>query len=43
MCEKTRKDKIEYEEIRANVGVNSIKNKMRDSLLRWFGHVVGEL
>ncbi|WP_317593309.1 hypothetical protein, partial [Lactiplantibacillus plantarum] len=39
MCGHTRKDKIRNEVIRNKVGVVPIEEKMRETRLRWFGHV----
>ena len=39
MCGHTRKDKIRNEVIRNKVGVVLIEKKMRETILRWFGHV----
>ena len=39
MCGHTRKDKIRNEIIRNKVGVVPIEEKMRETRLRWFGHV----
>ncbi|CAH9063950.1 unnamed protein product, partial [Cuscuta europaea] len=39
MCGHTRKDRVRNETIRQRVGVASIEDKMRESRLRWFGHV----
>ena len=39
MCGLTRLDMIRNEVIREIVGVASIEDKMRESRLRWFGHV----
>ena len=39
MCGHTRKDKIRNELIRNKVGVVSIEKKMRETRLRWSGHV----
>ena len=39
MCGHTRLDRIRNEVIRGKLGVASIGDKMRESRLRWFGHV----
>ena len=39
MCGNTRRDKVRNEDIRTKIGVASIKEKMRENRLRWFGHV----
>ena len=39
MCGHTRLDRIRNEKIREKVGVAPIDEKMRESRLRWFGHV----
>ncbi|XP_070026270.1 uncharacterized protein [Nicotiana sylvestris] len=39
MCGHTRKDRITNKVIRDKVGVASIEDKLRESSLRWFGHV----
>ena len=39
MCGHTRKNKIRNEVIRNKVGVVAIEEKMRETWLRWFGHV----
>ncbi|XP_070018806.1 uncharacterized protein [Nicotiana sylvestris] len=39
MCRHTRKDKIMNEVIMDKVGVESVEDKLRESRLRWFGHV----
>ena len=39
MSGKTRKDKIMNEFIRGSLGVVPMDNKMKESRLRWFGHV----
>ncbi|KAL4188164.1 hypothetical protein AMTRI_Chr09g42710 [Amborella trichopoda] len=39
MSGKTRRDRIRNESIRENLGVVPIDNKMRESRLRWAGHV----
>jgi len=39
MCGYTTKDKIRNEIIRNKVGVVPIEEKMRETRLRWFGHV----
>ena len=40
MCGLTRRDRIRSEIIREKVGVTSVKDKMREVRLRWFGHVM---
>ena len=39
MSGKTRNDKIRNEFICGSLGVASMSDKMRESRLRWFGHV----
>ena len=39
MCGNIRRDKVRNEDIRTKIGVASIKEKMRENRLRWFGHV----
>ena len=39
MCGNTRKDKVRNEDIRTKIDVTSIKEKMRENCLRWFGYV----
>lgn len=39
MSGKTKKDKIRNEFIRGNLGTAPIGDKMRESQLKWFGHV----
>jgi len=39
MCSNMRRDKVRNEDIRTKIGVASIEEKMRENLLRWFGHV----
>ena len=39
MCEHTRLDKINNECIRKIVGITPIEEKLRETYLRWFGHV----
>jgi len=39
MCGFTRTNRIRNEVIREKVGVASIKEKLRETRLRWFGHV----
>jgi len=39
MCGKTRRDNVRNENIRIKIGVASIKEKMRENRLRWFGHM----
>ena len=38
MCGNTRRDKVRDAEIRTKIDVASIKEKMRENRLRWFGH-----
>ena len=40
MCGKTSKDRIKNEDIQEDVGVPSIGYKLRETRLRWFGHVL---
>jgi hypothetical protein len=40
MCGHTRKDHMRNEVIRHKLGVAPIEEKMRESRLRWFGHVM---
>ena len=39
MCGHTRLDKIRNEVIRGKTGVAFIENKIRETRLRWFGHI----
>ena len=39
MCGHTRLDRIRNEVVRNKVGVANIGDKLRESRLRWFGHV----
>ncbi|XP_070020562.1 uncharacterized protein LOC142180978 [Nicotiana tabacum] len=39
MCGHTRLDRIKDEVIRDKVGVAPVESKMREAMLRWFGHV----
>jgi len=39
MCGFTRLDRTRNEVIREKVGVAPIEEKLRDTRLRWFGHV----
>ncbi|KAM3382160.1 hypothetical protein P3S68_007733 [Capsicum galapagoense] len=39
MCGLTRGDRVRNETIREKVGVTSVECKMRETRLRWFGHV----
>ena len=39
ICGHTRLDKIRNEVIKDKIGVASIEDKMRETRLRWFGHV----
>jgi hypothetical protein len=36
----TRKDSLRNEKIHLKIGMNPIDEKMRESCLRWFGHVL---
>ena len=36
MCGKTRKDKVRNEDILRQVGIEPIKDKLRENCLRWF-------
>ena len=38
MCGYTRRDKVRNEVIRDKVGVAPIEHKLRETILRWFGH-----
>ncbi|PHT36791.1 hypothetical protein CQW23_24491 [Capsicum baccatum] len=40
MCGCTRKDRIRNEVIRDKVGVTSVEAKMRETRLKWFGHMM---
>ncbi|KAF3667332.1 putative multiprotein-bridging factor 1b-like [Capsicum annuum] len=40
MCGLTREDRVRNEIIRETVGVTSVEDKMREGMLRWFGHVM---
>ncbi|PKA51537.1 isoleucyl-tRNA synthetase [Apostasia shenzhenica] len=39
MCGYTRKDRMRNEYIRKKVGVAPIEDKLRESQLKWFGHL----
>lgn len=39
MCAHTQLDRIRNEEIRNKVKVAPIKDKMKETRLRWFGHI----
>ena len=39
ICGKTRKDKVRNEDIRGQVGIAPIEDKLRENRLRWFGHI----
>ena len=39
MCGVTRWDRLRNEYVRGSVGVDSIRDKLAESRLRWFGHV----
>jgi len=39
VCGHTTLDKIRNEVIRDKIGVASIEDKMRETRLRWFGHI----
>jgi len=39
ICGHTKSDRIRNEVIRGKIGVASIEDKMRETRLRWFGHV----
>jgi len=39
MCSNMRRDKVRNKDIRTEIGVASIKEKMKENRLRWFGHV----
>jgi len=39
MCGNTWGDKVRNEDIRTQIGVTSIEEKMRENRLRWFGHM----
>ena len=40
MCGHTKMDKIRNESIREKVRVASIEDKLRETRLRWYGHVL---
>ena len=39
MCGHTRSDRIRNGVIRGKIGVASIEDKIRETRLRWFGHI----
>ena len=39
MCGETRKDKIRNERFQEHLGVEAIGGKIRETRLRWFGHI----
>ncbi|XP_075104839.1 uncharacterized protein LOC142178921, partial [Nicotiana tabacum] len=39
MCEHTRLDKIKNEDIQEKLGLAPIDEKMREAMVRWFGHM----
>ena len=39
MCGETRKDKIRNECFQEHLGVTTIGDKIRETRLRWFGHI----
>ena len=39
MCGKIKKDKVRNEDIRCQVGIAPIEDKLRENRLRWFGHI----
>ena len=39
MYGKTRKNKVKNEDIRRQIGIAHIKDKLRENNLRWFDHV----
>lgn len=39
MCSKTRKNRIRNERTREHLGKASIGDKLRETPLRWFGHI----
>ena len=39
ICAHARLDKIRIEVIRGKIGVASIEDKMKETRLRWFGHI----
>eukprot|EP00268_Persea_americana_P067404 TRINITY_DN9272_c1_g1_i1.p1 TRINITY_DN9272_c1_g1~~TRINITY_DN9272_c1_g1_i1.p1 ORF type:complete len:103 (-),score=15.37 TRINITY_DN9272_c1_g1_i1:19-327(-) len=43
MCGKSRKDEIKNECFQKNLGVASLGDKIRETCLRWFGHVQDRL
>ena len=39
LCGKTRKDKVRNEDIRRQVGIALIEDKLRENCLWWFCHI----
>ena len=40
MCGMTRRDRMENEYVRENLGVESIRDRLAQSRLRWYGHMM---
>ena len=43
MCGVTRKDRMEYEYVRQNLGVESMGDVLAQNRLRWYGHLMRKL
>ena len=39
MCAQIKKDKVRNKDIRHQVGIAPIEDKLRENCLRWFGHI----
>ena len=39
LCGKTRKDKVRNKNIRLQVGIAAIEEKLKETRLQWFGHI----